>query len=102
MRPFAEANPGLMRQLTDTQQQLGAAIEATPAQVRAALGEVYRDIDPATMDVLFAAESRAWVTRRMTPADMQHEIDFVRSGGAALPGLDRIDPASMLYEPPRP
>ncbi len=99
MRGVAAAEPVLMRQLIDTQRALGAMVETAPDQVRAALGKIYRDIDAATMDVLFAAESRAWITRPMTRADMQHEIDFVRSGGSSIPGLDRIDPASLLYVP---
>jgi hypothetical protein len=35
-----------------------------------------------------------------TVADMQREIDFVRSGGAPLPGIERFDPGKLLYKAP--
>ncbi len=100
MRPFAEANPKLMQQLIASIRDLGAMIVAKPDVVKAAAAKLYPDVDAATMDVLFAAEANNWNTRPMTPADMQHEIDFIRSGGASLPGLDRLDPAQLLYTPP--
>jgi ABC-type nitrate/sulfonate/bicarbonate transport system substrate-binding protein len=100
MRPFAEANPALMRQLIDTLRDFTSLLQTKPDEVKAAVAKLYPDIDPATMDVLFATESRAWIWRPSTPIDMQHEIDFVRFSGISLPGLDRIDAARMLYVPP--
>jgi ABC-type nitrate/sulfonate/bicarbonate transport system substrate-binding protein len=99
MRPFAMANPTLMQQLIDTMRDLADAVERSPREVQAAVAGLYPDVDAATMDVLFAAEARAWITRPMSPADMRHEIEFVRSGGVTMPGIDRIDPAAMLYAP---
>ena len=100
MRGVADANPGLMRQLIETVAELGTLIQTKPDEVKAAVAKLYPDVDAATMDVLFAAEAGAWNTRPMTVADMQHEIDFMRSGGAAMPGLDRVDPKAMLYTSP--
>jgi hypothetical protein len=100
MRGFAEANPGLMRQLIETMDELSVLIRMKPDEVKAAVAKLYPDVDAATMDVLFAAEAAAWNTRPMTAADMRHEIDFMRSGGSAMRGLDRLDPNTMLYALP--
>jgi ABC-type nitrate/sulfonate/bicarbonate transport system substrate-binding protein len=99
LRSFADANAAVMRQVIDTVREFGALVQSKPEDVKAALAKLYPDIDPATMDVLFAAESRAWVTRPLTPSDMQHEVEFMRASGTAIPGLDRINPASTLYRP---
>ena len=101
MRPFAEANPDLMRQVINSYRDFSNILDKDPKQVRAAFGKIYPDVDPAAMDILFNAEYRAWKMRDVTVADMQHEVDFVKTSGAALPGLDKIDAASMLYVPPK-
>jgi ABC-type nitrate/sulfonate/bicarbonate transport system substrate-binding protein len=101
MRSFAEANPDVMRQLLDGYRDFSDLLEKDPAQVRAAVGKLYPDVDAATMDVLFAAESPAWKMRQVTEADMKHEVDFMRISGLPLPGMDAIDPKSMLYIPPK-
>jgi hypothetical protein len=99
MQPFASANPRLMQQIIATVRAFGAIVATQPAIAQAAVAKLYPDVDATTMDVLFAAESERWNTRPMTPDDIRHEIDFIRSGGGSMPGLDRIDPAQALYTP---
>lgn len=79
--------------------RMRAALERTPSEVRTALGTLYPEVDPAAMDVPFAAEKGAWRMRPVTAADMKQELDFMVASGASIPGLDRIDPARMLYAP---
>lgn len=100
MQPFAAANPRLMQQLIATVRGFGTIVAERPAVAKAAVAKLYPDVDAATMEVLFAAESERWNTRPMTPDDIRHEIEFIRSGGGSMPGLDRIDPAQALYTPP--
>lgn len=100
MRPFAEANPDLMKRLIDSYRAFSEILEKTPGEVRATLGRLYPDVDAATMDVLFAAESRAWRFRDVTPDDMRQEIAFMANSGTNLPGLDQLDPAAMMYRAP--
>ena len=100
MQPFAEANPRVMQQIIAAIRELGAIITTNPATVKAALAKLYPDVDAPTLDVLFESEAPLWNTRPLTPADMAHEIEFVRSGNPALQGLDRINPATLLYKAP--
>jgi hypothetical protein len=65
------------------------------------MSKIYPDVDSATMDLLFEAEHRVWRMRDINAADMQHEIDFIRASGTPIAGLDKIDPASMIYVPPK-
>jgi ABC-type nitrate/sulfonate/bicarbonate transport system substrate-binding protein len=101
MRSFAEANPDLIRQVLDSYRTFSNILTTKPDAVRAAFGRIYPSVDPAAMDILFNAEHRAWIMRDVTVADMQHEIDFVKASGAPIPGLDKVDPAAMLYAPPK-
>ena len=100
-RSFAQANPELMRQVLKSYQEFSEILEKSPERVRASLGRVYPDVEPAAMDILFNAESGAWKYRPSTVDDMKHEIEFVKASGAAIPDLDKIDPAAMLYVPPK-
>lgn len=97
---FADANPKVLNQLIAAIRDLGQMIATNPAQVKDALAKLYPDIDGPTMDVLFESEAPLWNTRPLTEADMAHEIAFVRSGNPALQGLDRLNPASLLYKAP--
>jgi ABC-type nitrate/sulfonate/bicarbonate transport system substrate-binding protein len=98
MRPFAEQNPDVVRQVIDSYRDFSAILDTAPDKVRAAFGKLYPDVDPATMDLLFEAEHRAFRMRDVTVADMQREIDFMRASG--VPGLEKLQAASLLYVPP--
>ena len=101
MRPFAEANPELMRQVLKSLRDFSEILEKTPDQARAAVGKIYPDVEPGTMDILFKAENVAWKYRDSTVDDLKHEIEFVKASGTAIPDIDKIDPATMLYVPPK-
>lgn len=98
MRPFAEQNPALVRQVLASYREFSTILETHPERVRASIGRLYPDADPATMDLLFAAEHGAWLMRDLTVADMQREIDFMRASGIA--GLEKLAAASLMYVPP--
>ena len=98
MRDVAESRPVLMQRLADVFADLAAAVAERPADVKAALHRVYPSLDPATVDLLFASESAAWKAKRLTAADVKHDIEFVRSGGAAMPQIENVDPASVLFQ----
>jgi ABC-type nitrate/sulfonate/bicarbonate transport system substrate-binding protein len=99
MRPFAEKNPELMRQAIEAYRDFSIILETRPQEVRAAIGKLYPDVDPAVMDLLFEAEHGAWKMRDLTVADMQREIDFMRASG--IPGLEKLDAAAMMFVPPK-
>ena len=101
MRAFADANPDLMRQVLKSYRDFSDILEKTPDQVRASFGRIYPDVEPAAMDILFNAEHNAFKMRDVTVADMQHEIDFIKASGAPIPNIEKIDPAAMLYVPPK-
>jgi ABC-type nitrate/sulfonate/bicarbonate transport system substrate-binding protein len=97
MRDFAEANPDLVQRLAAVFDELAAFVEKYPVEARAQLAKLYPDIDGPTLDLLFASESAGWRTKHLTPKDMVKEIEFVKLGGAQIPGLEKVDPRAMLY-----
>ena len=101
MRPFAEANPDLMRQVIDSYRDFSNILDKDPAQVRAAMGKLYPDVEASTMDLLFNTEKAAWKMKDVTVADMQQEIDFMKNSGVTIPGIEKLDPAALLYVPPK-
>lgn len=98
---YAAAHPDIVRRLDDVFADLVRAIEEHPAEVKAALGRAYPNLDAQTLDILFASESAAWKAKTLTPADVQHDIDFVKSTGADLPQIGSVDPAAVLLQAQR-
>jgi ABC-type nitrate/sulfonate/bicarbonate transport system substrate-binding protein len=97
MRDFAEANPDLVGRLVAVFDDLTEFIDKQPAKAQQRLATLYPDIDEKTLALLFQSESYGWRTKHLTVADMIKEIDFVKLGGAQIPGLDKIDPAALIY-----
>ena len=97
MRAFAKTNPDVVKAIKATFADLTKAIDERPAEVKAAVGRLYPDLDRATLDLLFATESAAWKSVPSTTADLAHEIAFVKAGVGQVPGLDAVDPAELFY-----
>jgi len=97
MRPFAEANSALMQQILDSYRDFSDILERTPQRVRGALSKIYPDIDPATLDLLFDLEHRAWGMRDVSLEDVKQDIAFMIASGVSLPGIEKVDPASLIY-----
>jgi ABC-type nitrate/sulfonate/bicarbonate transport system substrate-binding protein len=97
MRDYAEANPDLMKRLVAVFDDLTDALNQRPADVKAAVARLYPELDAQTLDLLFANESPAWKAGHFTPADIAHEIEFVKAAGVTLPAGVNLDPRAMLY-----
>ena len=101
MEDFAYANKDLMTKLIAVMADFVKATVERPADVKAAALRAYPDVDAPTMDLLFSTEVSGWQTRKLTPDDMKHDIQLIKSQSAAdLSQLDRIDPASLFYKAP--
>jgi ABC-type nitrate/sulfonate/bicarbonate transport system substrate-binding protein len=96
---YAATHPDIVRRLDDVFAELVQDIDAHPADVKAALGRAYPNLDDKTLEILYASESDAWRAKILTPADVQHDIDFVKSTGVDLPQIGSVDPAAVLLRP---
>lgn len=97
LRDTAKANPEMIKNLQAVFADFVEAIDKRPADVKAAVAKVFPNVDARTLDVLFESESLAWRAKPLTPADIVHEIAYAKLGGIALPQIDGVDPASMLW-----
>ena len=100
MRSYADAHPDVVAGLAGVFDDLGQELETRPAAVKAIVARLYPDMDATMLDLLFAAESRAWKTAAPTSDGMAREIAFVKLGGVVIPQIDAIDPAALLVRPP--
>ena len=97
LRPTAEKDPALVKAFRNTFADFVAAVKDRPEEVKAAVAALYPDLTSETVDVLFQKEAIAWAARPLTVDDMRHEIAFVKTAGANLPGVDKLDPAKLLF-----
>lgn len=96
MRNFAESEPALVQSVVSVISDFQEAVSNKPADVKNAVGRLYPELDPATIDLVYATESPAWAAKPLTAQDIAHEIAYVKLGGADLPDLASIEPASMI------
>jgi ABC-type nitrate/sulfonate/bicarbonate transport system substrate-binding protein len=96
---YAKAHPDIVRRLFAVFADLRAFVQDHPADAQAALAKGYPQLDLATIGAVFAAEAPNWTHPVFTVADIRQEIAIQVSSGA-LHGLEKIDPASLLLQPP--
>jgi ABC-type nitrate/sulfonate/bicarbonate transport system substrate-binding protein len=92
----AEADKGLAKALVDVMTEFSAAIDQDPAAVKAATRRLFPELNDQTMDLFFQYESPSWKGGPVTVRTIAHEIAFVQASGAAIPGIDKLDPAAFL------
>ncbi len=97
MRDTIKANPEMVKSVAAVFADFVEAIDKRPADVKAAVVKVFPNVDARTLDVLYESESLAWKARPLTAADIVHEIAYTKLSGAPLPGIEGIDPASMVW-----
>jgi len=96
LRDYTQAHAAEVQQLRAVLADLARAIAERPAEVKAAAARLYPGLDAQLLDRMLTAEMPAWRGRSLTAKDMAHEIEFVKSTGAPIPGLDKLDPAALL------
>ena len=96
---YVKANPDVVRSVAGAFEDLGTAIKERPADVKAAFGRVYPDLDTKTLDLLFAAEAVAWDAHAATVQDMTREVGFIKSTGLPVPNIDSVDAAALVAAP---
>jgi ABC-type nitrate/sulfonate/bicarbonate transport system substrate-binding protein len=96
-REYADAHPDTVRAIAAAEADYADAVEHDPAGLRAAISRLYPDLDAKTVELMLSVEAGAWKTRKLTEADMAHEIAYVKMGGANLPGIDHVKPGDLLF-----
>jgi ABC-type nitrate/sulfonate/bicarbonate transport system substrate-binding protein len=97
MRDTIKTQPDQVRNLAAVFADFIEAIDKRPAEVKAAVVKVFPNVDSRTLDLLFESEAQAWKARPLTAADIAHEIAYIKLSGTALPGIEGVDPASMIW-----
>ena len=97
LRATADRDPDLVRRLRAVYGDLHQAIVERPADVRAATGRAFPDLDPKLLDVVFPSEAAAWNASPLTVADWAGEIAFVKNSGTAIPGIENVTPEALMY-----
>jgi ABC-type nitrate/sulfonate/bicarbonate transport system substrate-binding protein len=70
MREFAEANPDLTRRIAAVLVDLARAIDDRPTEVKAAVAQLFADLPPSSLDLLFASEAPSWQAQPATTEEM--------------------------------
>jgi len=96
-RDTAKAKPDTIKRTQAVFADFVEAVDKRPAEVKAAIAKVFPSLDARTVDVLFESEALAWRAKPLTPADITHEIAYTKMGGTALPQIESVDPATMLW-----
>jgi hypothetical protein len=86
-----------MRRMTAVFADLSLAVKDRPADVKAAISRLYPNIDTHTLELLYESESAGFRAKPLTVADMAREIAFLKTSGVPVPGIDSLNPATMMF-----
>lgn len=95
---FLQANRPVVARLQQSVQDIAAFIQADPPAAQKALAAAYPQLSPAEVELAFAGQWRNWTKPFLTVADIVQEIRLLKAS-AKLPGLDTLDPQSVLIGP---
>jgi ABC-type nitrate/sulfonate/bicarbonate transport system substrate-binding protein len=97
MLAYAKQHPDLLKRVHSALEEFKQAVKERPSEVKAAIKKVFPNLDAATLDVIFDAESEGFQTTPITRESMVREMAFVKLNGVDLPNLDQIQPESLIY-----
>jgi len=98
---YAKANPAILAGMKSAMEDAGRMVESNPERAKQVLAKAFSKIEPELLGLLFEAESKSWTRPTFTVADIQQEIDLLKASGQQIPGLEQVDPRSVLAESPR-
>lgn len=99
LREYADGNAATLAAVRAAMAELSRAVDERPEAVKAAVAQIFPDLDRATLDLMVALEAPAWKMKATDAADVAAEIAFVKATGVNIPGLDTLDPSSLILKP---
>lgn len=96
---YLDANRETVGRLQKTVMDIGVFIEKDPAAAQRALAAAYSQLSAQEIELAFTQQWRNWTKPFLTEADIRQELRLLKLS-SKLPGLDELDPASVLVGPP--
>lgn len=97
---YAKANSDTVRRLQKAIIDIVSYVRDHPAEAKQALARGYSQVSAAEIDLSFSQQQRNWTKPFLSVDDIRHEIALLKAS-ANLPGLDAVDPASVLAVGPK-
>jgi sulfonate transport system substrate-binding protein len=95
---YLKAHSDTVRKLQQVIVAIAGFIGKEPARAKAALAASYPDLSAQEIDLAFKQQWRNWTKPFLNEADIKQEVKLLAASTKA-PGLDRIEPASVLAAP---
>ena len=95
---YAAKNPDHPRRLLQVFQDLAVFLKDQPAQGKQMLSKAFTQLSPADAAATYDDEWQNWARPVLSVDDVKQEIAIQVSSGN-LPGVEKIDPASVLWVP---
>ena len=96
---YAKTHADTVRRLQQAVIDIAAYVQEHPAEAKQALAKGYSQLGAAEIDLSFSQQQKNWTKPFLSIDDIRHEIVLLKAS-ANLPGLDAIDPASVLVAGP--
>lgn len=98
MERFANENPEVITRIKAVFAEFSDIATSQPEVVTVALKKLYPDIDANLIDVIYQTEAFGFAGADLTVEGMQKEIEFIKMGGAQIPGIDKVDAAKLIIQ----
>ena len=54
--------------------------------------------DGPTIDLMLSLEAKSFNTKPLTPADIAHDVDYMKLSGLEFGPIEKVDPAGVLFK----
>jgi ABC-type nitrate/sulfonate/bicarbonate transport system substrate-binding protein len=95
-KAYARSNPDVMRKIQEVVKDVGAVVTSDKEGVLKDLAAIYPSLDSQTIALGFNNEWQNLTRSTVTEADVRHDIAIMKQTGQTFPGLDTLDPKSLV------
>ncbi len=94
---FAAANPALVGRMRAVLADVAQYIKDKPEEAKRNLAQAYPQVDPATIDQVFAQDAANWTRPELTEAEIQQEISILARTGLVA-NVTAVKPSDALWK----
>jgi len=96
MESYAKANPKVIEAVRNSMAEVAEMVEKRPEEIIGYLTKAYPQVDANTVQMVAESLSPAWIHPVITADDIKHEFVVMQGSGITAPGLDKLDPRSIV------
>lgn len=93
---YAKANPKIVAGVRAAMVEFAEIATKYPERIEAWFAKTYPQMDEASIKLIVAELTPAWTYPLIQSSDISKEVEILKSAGIVVPGIDKVDPRSLV------